>query len=59
MFWKGVYNIPLGYRGDKIWDVSEEALKGEVGVWTHVSDRPDKSDCHPQPELLEMLKSLL
>ena len=58
-YWKGAYNIPIGYKGDELWDVSEEALKGEVGVWTHVSVRPDKSDCHPQSELVEMLKSLI
>ena len=58
-YWKGVYNIPIGYRGDKIWDLCEDALRGEVGVWTHVSVRPDKSDCHPQTELVEMLKSLI
>ena len=58
-YWKGVYNIPIGYRGDEIWDLSEDALKGQVGVWTHVSVRPDKSDCHPQKELVGMLKSLI
>jgi len=50
-------DIPYTYRGD-IWDVSGAALAGEPGVYTHVSFRPDKSDCHPQPELIQMLESL-
>ena len=41
-----------------MWDISDKALAGEAGVWTHVSFRTDKSDCHPQPELIQMLKSL-
>ena len=38
--------------------VSENALNGNSGIWTHVSYRTDKSDCHPQPELVEMLRNL-
>jgi len=45
------------YNGN-MWDVNEDALNGEPGVWTHVSYRSDKSDCHPQPELIDVLKSL-
>lgn len=51
------YNIPLTYS-DKIWDINKEALNGDEGVFTHVSYRSDKSDCHPQPNLIEMLKKL-
>jgi N-acetyl-anhydromuramyl-L-alanine amidase AmpD len=57
-YWGGHYKIPLDYKGDALWDISKEALSGEEGVWTHVSVRPDKSDCHPQPELVQMLKGL-
>jgi len=58
-YWRdGRYdNIPFNYSDD-IWDVHKDALAGKPGVYTHVSFRPDKSDCHPQPELVEMLKSL-
>lgn len=56
-FWGPKYKIPLTYKED-MWDVSYKALAGEPGVWTHVSYRSDKADCHPQPELIEMLKSL-
>jgi len=57
LFWKDRYNISLEYNED-MWDVSIDALKGKSGVWTHTSFRSDKSDCHPQPELVKMLKSL-
>lgn len=57
VFWKSKYNIPLTYNPG-MWDVNGDALSGKKGVWTHVSFRKDKSDCHPQPELINMLKSL-
>ena len=57
VFWSERYKIPLDYKED-MWDISNKALVGETGVWTHVSFRTDKSDCHPQPELIKMLKSL-
>lgn len=57
LFWHDRYNISLKYNED-MWDVSNKALAGENGVWTHVSYRPDKSDCHPQPELISMLKEI-
>jgi len=57
IFWKEKYGIPLAYNDD-MWALSSKALSGQAGVWTHVSFRADKSDCHPQPELTQMLKSL-
>jgi N-acetyl-anhydromuramyl-L-alanine amidase AmpD len=57
LFWNERYNIPLKYN-ENMWDVSLDALSGIPGVWTHVSYRPDKSDCFPQPELIDMLKSI-
>ena len=42
----------------KSFEVNEDALSGESGVWTHVNYRKDKTDCHPQPELIQMLNSL-
>ncbi len=51
------YNIPKEYKFN-MFDFNEKALKGYHGIWTHTSFRPDKSDCHPQPELIEMLKQL-
>lgn len=57
LFWNVKFGIPLNYNED-MWNVSRDALSGEPGVWTHTSYRMDKSDCHPQPEFIEMLKSL-
>lgn len=57
VFWNERYGIPMNYNED-MWDVSSKALAGQTGIWTHNSYRKDKSDCHPQPELIQMLKSL-
>lgn len=58
VFWGGKYNIPLTYNAD-MWDFSNKAMAGTAGVWTHVSYRADKSDCHPDENLIKMLKSLI
>lgn len=50
-------SIPKKYNLD-MWGASVNALKGTPGIWTHASYRKDKSDCHPQLELCEMLKLL-
>jgi hypothetical protein len=52
-----IYPIPLHYN-ENMFEVNEEALRGVPGIWSHTSVRLDKSDVHPQPELIEMLKSL-
>lgn len=53
------YKLPIEFTyKPEMWDLSENAIKGESGIWAHVSYRIDKSDCHPQPELVELLKSL-
>ncbi|NJO91098.1 MAG: N-acetylmuramoyl-L-alanine amidase [Chloroflexia bacterium] len=59
LLWKDIYGIPLDYKED-MWDISPRALSGEPGVWAHVSFRPasDKQDIHPQPEVIEMFKSI-
>lgn len=57
IYWGEKFNIPLKYD-DKMWDVNTNALNGAAGVWTHVSFVKYKSDCHPQPELIQMLKSI-
>lgn len=51
------YNIPKNYNED-MWDLNQKALAGDPGIWTHVSVRIDKQDCHPQPELIAALKTL-
>ena len=40
------------------WSAVHDAYIQKPGVWTHVSYIPSNSDCHPQPELIDMLKSL-
>lgn len=52
------WNIPTTYYGKEIFDVNVRALRGESGIWTHVSVRPDKFDCHPQLELIDILENL-
>ena len=50
------HDIPLIYR-DSMWDVSKNAMNGQKGIWTHVSFRDDKTDCHPQHNLINALKN--
>ena len=58
VFWNERYGIPLDYRVDDMWDVSDNALKGVPGIYTHNSYRADKLDIVPQPKMVEMLKNL-
>jgi hypothetical protein len=51
------YGIPLTFN-ERMFDVTKGALLGTPGIWSHTSVRPDKSDIMPQPEFIQMLKSL-
>lgn len=51
------WRFPLTYN-ESMWDFSPDAMNSESGIWSHVSYREDKSDCHPQPELINMLRNL-
>ena len=57
LLWKDKWGIPIDYHDD-IWDVCPRALRGESGVFAHVSVRYDKNDIYPHPKMVEMLKSL-
>jgi N-acetyl-anhydromuramyl-L-alanine amidase AmpD len=57
-YWGERYAIPLSYKGPIMFEFNKRALSGESGIWAHVSFRPDKSDVHPQKELIDMLKVL-
>ena len=52
------YSIDRKFKGMEIFDIDPRCLKGENGIWTHTSCRPDKFDCFPQVELIQMLESL-
>lgn len=58
LYWRDTYKIDLTYNEEDMWSVSNKALKGENGLYTHNSYRRDKTDVSPQPKLIEMLKSL-
>jgi len=59
LLWNQRYDIPLDYHED-MWQRSQNALSGTPGIWAHVSYRypAAKQDAHPQPELIQMLKTL-
>lgn len=52
-----VYEIEAKYRSN-IFDINQKALRGDEGLFTHCCYRGDKSDVYPQPNLINMLKSL-
>lgn len=58
MYLCDLYSIEKKFKGKEIFDIDKRALRGENGIFTHVSVRVDKFDCHPQPELIQMLESL-
>ena len=51
------YHISANYKSD-MWNVTPRALMGWEGVFAHASYRQDKSDVHPQVELVNLLKAL-
>lgn len=53
--WEERYQIPCTYQDD-IFDITERALKGEPGLYTHCSVREDKVDVYPDPDLIKMLQ---
>lgn len=57
LFWRMKYNILLDYH-DNMFDVSSSATSGTPGIWSHTSFRSDKSDIHPQTEMIDMLKTI-
>ena len=57
LYWGKVYKIPLDYNED-IFTLTPRAYKGEKGIFTHNSVRPDKVDIYPHPKMIEMLKTL-
>ena len=66
LFLKGKYNIDLkkglvpvlDLPQGKGFELNNDALAGNPGIWSHSSVRKDKFDVHPQEELIAMLKTL-
>jgi hypothetical protein len=58
LYWRDTYGINLTYNEKDMWSVSKRALSGDNGVYTHNSYRKDKTDIHPCPRMIAMLKSL-
>jgi hypothetical protein len=50
-------NIKSGLKNTSF-ELNDQALKGIGGLWSHSSYRSDKFDCWPQPQLIELIKSL-
>jgi hypothetical protein len=44
--------------GRPAFELNPEALAGYGGLWTHTNYRSDKTDCSPQPELIDLIISL-
>jgi N-acetyl-anhydromuramyl-L-alanine amidase AmpD len=57
VYLKQKHSIPTNYGSD-IWSLCGRALRGDPGIYSHTSFRPDKTDCHPQIELINLLKRL-
>lgn len=45
-------------KGVDAFELSNDALAGAGGVWTHTNVRTDKFDCSPQPALIDLIRSL-
>jgi peptidoglycan hydrolase-like protein with peptidoglycan-binding domain len=53
------FDIPLDYRHADMWSLSQNAINGVPGIYTHNSFIEWKSDVSPQPKLIEMAKRLI
>ena len=58
IFWNKRYGISITYNDCDMWNISKRALRGENGLFSHNSVRPDKTDIYPCPRMIEMLKAL-
>ncbi|TAH27954.1 MAG: hypothetical protein EAZ06_11850 [Cytophagales bacterium] len=53
------FDIPLNYNEKDMWEISQNAIQGKAGVYTHNSFLTWKSDVSPQPKLIEMAKDMV
>ena len=48
-----------GVHPKEAFDCNDDAYNGRIkGLWTHTNVRKDKFDCFPQPELVDLLKTI-
>ncbi len=52
------YDIPIDYREQDLWNVSNSAIAGNPGLFTHCSYISWKIDIVPQPLMVDMLKAV-
>jgi len=52
------FDIPLDYNENDMWKVSQNAIAGTPGIYTHNSYISWKSDISPQPNMINMLSGL-
>jgi len=57
LYWNDRYGIPIDFNPD-IFDITERALLGDPGVYTHNSVRRGKVDIYPHPKMVDMLQTL-
>ena len=54
----GLKPLLMENKGAEAFLLSQDALAGKPGLWTHTNVRKDKFDCSPQDNLIAMIKSL-
>jgi len=52
------FGIALAYRENDMWQLSQRAIDGVSGIYTHNSYLSWKTDVSPQPKLIKMVESL-
>lgn len=50
------FDIPLSYNPKDFWEVSQKAIAGVAGLYTHNSFISWKTDISPQPKMIKMLE---
>ena len=58
LYWCDLYKIPKETIYEDLFSISDKALKGTPGIYTHNSYRRDKTDIYPHPKLVKMLSEL-
>lgn len=51
-------NIDTTYKGIDMFELNQNAMSGENGIWSHVSFKEHISNCHPDDNLILLLNNL-